>query len=943
MATFSTVRRHEVRAARWRRPRRARATCPASIRSTRAGVGAHDREPVGPAAVVERLGLVLEPGELDAPGVQLVPAGCAPAAPRPPPGRGCASRSPASSREVRRRGRRRRTARATRARSQPSARAGLGAAREAQQRRHLVDAAARGSRRGRCRRRRRRRRGTPGRPGCRRWRPRGAPSTGATSWQVGQSCLTTTTSPSSGTGADTVGGTDGTLPRPGAVVSRIPRRFRPRTESARPARRSGGAPRCATLIVTAITSLDGFVAGPGGELMGMPFDEGFNVYALERIRAAGTLLAGRQTYEEFRSYWPAVADDPAQDERQREIAREHDGLEKVVVSDSLVIEPGAPWADITRVVPRADAAATVAELTAGDGGDVLAFGSFRTWNPLLVAGLVDELHVLVGPGAARHRDAAAGGGALTDGSRPAAAPRDPAARRLVARPAPLRRPRLGLARAPPSMHHPHGWRGEGMMAGEPDRTEKITVNLGPVDLGRIDLLVQEGHFTNRTDFIRTAVRNQLTASAPAIEHTVARRTLVLGTQHFSRPELEAMRDRGEQVHIRVLGLATVADDVTPELALATIASVEVLGAFRASRRRQVGARVPHRLTAVPGGTVFRTAKLIRETLRAGTAMNGTSEAARLMRSGRLMEATSALQERLGGGLPMSAGSMPAFTMPTSTMPGGFDAGRRSMPGAHAGAGAADVRPRARHRHPRLGRRPGLPPLRPHRCPHRRTAAGDAARRHPGRRRVRRLHRDGRGGRTGRGRGRLPRAVALGERDGLLELVPPRRPGPRRRRARDDRRRDPRGDRAARRRPGARRRRRVLRRRGDGRGDGGDLPGPVLRRRGALGAPPRRRARRGLGVRGDVQPAPDGDGRRCRPPDRRARRRRPHRRGRQRRGGGAGGARRQGRAPSTSARPGAPRAGAAGRGSAGPSRAAGCSRSRGRCTAWATTGPGAAPG
>jgi dihydrofolate reductase len=152
-----------------------------------------------------------------------------------------------------------------------------------------------------------------------------------------------------------------------------------------------------TLVVTAITSLDGFVAGPGGELTGMPFDEGFNVYALERIRAADTLLAGRQTYEEFRSYWPAVAGDPAQDERQREIAREHDRLEKVVVSDSLVIEPGAPWADITRVVLRADAAATLAELTAGDGGDVLAFGSFRTWNPLLVAGLVDELHVLVGP------------------------------------------------------------------------------------------------------------------------------------------------------------------------------------------------------------------------------------------------------------------------------------------------------------------------------------------------------------------------------------------------------------------------------------------------------------------------------------------------------------------------------------------------------------------
>jgi Arc/MetJ-type ribon-helix-helix transcriptional regulator len=123
----------------------------------------------------------------------------------------------------------------------------------------------------------------------------------------------------------------------------------------------------------------------------------------------------------------------------------------------------------------------------------------------------------------------------------------------------------------------------GGVVGEPERTEKITVNLGPVDLGRIDLLVQEGFFSNRTDFIRTAVRTQLARSESTIEHTVARRTLVLGTQHFTRADLEALRAAGEQVHIRVLGLATVAEDVDPELALATIASVEVLGAFRASR------------------------------------------------------------------------------------------------------------------------------------------------------------------------------------------------------------------------------------------------------------------------------------------------------------------------------------------------------------------------
>jgi Arc/MetJ-type ribon-helix-helix transcriptional regulator len=117
---------------------------------------------------------------------------------------------------------------------------------------------------------------------------------------------------------------------------------------------------------------------------------------------------------------------------------------------------------------------------------------------------------------------------------------------------------------------------------EAERAEKITINLGIVDLGQIDLLVQQGFYTNRTDFIRTAIRNQLRASGDAITETVARRTLVLGTQHYSRSDLETLRAAGRTVHIRVLGLASIADDVSPELALATIASVEVLGAFRAS-------------------------------------------------------------------------------------------------------------------------------------------------------------------------------------------------------------------------------------------------------------------------------------------------------------------------------------------------------------------------
>jgi Arc/MetJ-type ribon-helix-helix transcriptional regulator len=116
-----------------------------------------------------------------------------------------------------------------------------------------------------------------------------------------------------------------------------------------------------------------------------------------------------------------------------------------------------------------------------------------------------------------------------------------------------------------------------------DRSEKITINVGLVDLGQIDLLVSEGFFANRTDFIRTAIRRQLESRSDAVERTVARRELVLGIEHYSRDALEQLRDSGRMVELRVLGLATIADDVSPELALATIARVDVLGAFRAPR------------------------------------------------------------------------------------------------------------------------------------------------------------------------------------------------------------------------------------------------------------------------------------------------------------------------------------------------------------------------
>jgi Arc/MetJ-type ribon-helix-helix transcriptional regulator len=113
-------------------------------------------------------------------------------------------------------------------------------------------------------------------------------------------------------------------------------------------------------------------------------------------------------------------------------------------------------------------------------------------------------------------------------------------------------------------------------------TEKITINLGPVDLGQIDLLVQEGFYSNRTDLIRTAIRNQLLSHADVIKQTVARKRLVLGLQHFSRADLEAVRNAGQKLEIQVLGLASIAADVTPKLALDTIDSIVVLGALHAS-------------------------------------------------------------------------------------------------------------------------------------------------------------------------------------------------------------------------------------------------------------------------------------------------------------------------------------------------------------------------
>jgi dihydrofolate reductase len=159
----------------------------------------------------------------------------------------------------------------------------------------------------------------------------------------------------------------------------------------------------AAVIVCNIMSVDGFFEGPGGNVLALNMDEAFDAYNLERMEGAGTVLLGRRSFEMFSSYWPGVAEAPADPANRalspdnRALSRRYNSIPKVVVSDTFTVPAGNPWHDTTTVLRRADVADRVAGMREESSGDILIYGSRTMWHGLLEDRLVDELHLMIGP------------------------------------------------------------------------------------------------------------------------------------------------------------------------------------------------------------------------------------------------------------------------------------------------------------------------------------------------------------------------------------------------------------------------------------------------------------------------------------------------------------------------------------------------------------------